>query len=203
MIRVNFIRMRCPIRGLKARRQAIFFALLFIVSVGYTGYWWNGDATTISTLRAQISDLKTKLGQLEKKVAEVEKFQKQKAELRAKLAVIRRLDANRSGPAKVLSRISRSLPDRLWLTQLSDAGGGALADVILDGFAFSNVDIATFMKNLQATDVFTAVDLNESKAQELEGIKVMSFKLQARRRRAVKAPARQQKGAPKKRPKRS
>ena len=181
MIRVNLIVTRGPIRGIVARRQVMVFGLIFLLVAGGVGYYWQIQSGQISALNEEIANLNRQLGPLKKQVEKVKKFEARKTELEAKVKVIDDLEMNRSGPSKVLYEISLNLPDQVWLTQLSEVARDAQGGMMLEGFAFSNVDITEFMKQLEASKVFTAIDLLESKEAEVENIKVQKFRLRLRR----------------------
>lgn len=162
--------------------------VLFLLVAAGVGYYWRAQAAELGALRTEINDLKRKLGPLQKQVEKVKEFETQKAELVAKLTVITKLEQSRSGPAAMLQHLRRYLPEQLWLTQLSERSELAVGGVLVEGYAFANTDVARFMKNLEASKFFAIIQLIESQEAELEGIKVLKFRLRLFRE-APPAPA--------------
>src|SRR5215470_5030420 len=58
----------------------------------------------------------------ETELAELNK--KHRAQLQAKLATIDILERQRRGPVHVLDDLSAATPDKLWLTEMKESGGG-------------------------------------------------------------------------------
>ncbi|MCK7509133.1 MAG: PilN domain-containing protein [Desulfobacterales bacterium] len=60
---------------------------------------------------------------------EIEKFKQQKQELERKLDVIQDLNAKKTGPVEVLDELSLIIPEKAWLTSLSNKGD----NMVLEG----------------------------------------------------------------------
>lgn len=92
--------------------------------------------------------------ELEPILKEVDEYKAKKEELTTKINVITQLSAAQKGPVNLMDRISRALPEQLWLNQMSIKG----SKVTLDGTAFSENPIATFIENLASVPEFKEPD---------------------------------------------
>jgi Tfp pilus assembly protein PilN len=64
----------------------------------------------------------------------------------------------------MLDELSAQLPDFIWLTNLSQTGGG----VAVNGMAASYVSIADYIRKLEDTDYFRNVELIDAKQDKSE-----------------------------------
>ena len=123
----------------------------------------------ISRLDAEMEELKVEVAKYEELTKEAKDLEKKRNELQAKIDVIRDLDRKRVGPTRVLLDLSGAVPEKLWVEDFSETGGAA--NIV--GFALDNQTVASFMRQLEASDYFDNVDLTE--ATQPEGAEVKSF----------------------------
>ena len=107
--------------------------------------------------------------------ADVQRLEAQKAELREKLQVIAQLEAKKVGPVRILSGLSESTPDKLWLTEFADMGG----TLKLTGLGVDEQTVADFMRRLSTLSFFRTVDLDETSQVTQDGAKVKKFVIRA------------------------
>jgi len=145
-------------------------ALIFL---GACGYRWQVlvDEVTLQTLA---KETKTKeLDALKKEVEEVEGYEKKKRLLKDKTRVIEQLRKNQGGPVRLLDYLSQGLdPVKVWLTSMEGD-----TQVMVVGKALTNDDIVAFIKNLQQSNYFSSVTLQESVQVLEDGVTVYSFKI--------------------------
>jgi type IV pilus assembly protein PilN len=92
----------------------------------------------------------------------VQKFEARKAQLQQRVTLIEQLRSGQSHPVHVLDEISKSLPDRLWLTEMTQTG----ADFSLSGVTTSMTAVSDFIANLEATRWFKRpVEIVDSQVQ--------------------------------------
>ena len=145
-------------------------ALIFL---GACGYRWQMLVDEV-TLQAQAKETKTKeLDALKKKVEEVEGYEKKKRLLEDKIRVIEQLRKNQGGPVRLLDYLSQGLdPVKVWLTSMEGD-----TQVMVVGRALTNDDIVEFIKNLQQSNYFSSVTLQESVQALEDGVTVYSFRI--------------------------
>src|SRR6185369_3743632 len=121
----------------------------------------------------KINELKTKIGKLEE-------LKSLKEQVKKKLDVLSQLRKNKTGPAQRLATISDLTPEMLWLTSYSESG----QDVKISGTAYTEELIARFMKALEASNDFMAVELVVSEQTVVAETKLKKFDLTLKLRSA-------------------
>lgn len=146
---------------------------VILIFLGACGYRWQMLADEV-TQQTQMKESKTKeLDTLKKQVQEVEDFEKKKHLLEDKVRIIEQLRKNQGGPVRLLDYLSQSLdPVKVWLSSVEGD-----TQVTVTGKALTNDDIVEFIKNLQQSNYFSSVTLQESVQTLEEGVTVYSFKL--------------------------
>jgi type IV pilus assembly protein PilN len=116
----------------------------------------------ISRLDNEMEDLRVEVAKYEELTKEAKGLDKRRKELQTKLDVIQDLDRKRIGPTRVLSDLSDSVPEKLWVEDFAETGG--VANIV--GWALDNQTVASFMRQLEASDYFNNVDLTEATQPE-------------------------------------
>ena len=75
------------------------------------------------------------------------KFESQKALLQQRVTLIEQLRKGQYAPVHLLDEISKSLPDRLWLSELTQTG----SDFTIGGMTDSLTAVSDFVANLEST----------------------------------------------------
>lgn len=176
MIRINLLPAREAKRRLEVRHQlqALVVVLVLTLGAGVWGYTLQNAA--IEQRQQEVARLDAEVKRLEEVIKEVRKFENQKSVMEKKVTAIEEIKLSQRRPARLLDEISASLPDKMWLQSIKDAGGG----LQIVGKSFDNVDIAAFMENLERSPSFSSVELVESKAELVQGRPVVAFTVIAR-----------------------
>jgi type IV pilus assembly protein PilN len=93
----------------------------------------------------------------------VEKFKADKKILEGKIAVIDELKTFRKVQVHYMDELNKALPSQVWLEFYQQRGDG----LVLRGKSLSTDDIAGFMRNLEASDYFGDVRLDQTSQKEL------------------------------------
>lgn len=175
MIRINLMP-RAEARRQAARQRERQVAILIMVTLAATIL-----TTEVVTRRAAnrvqrlADEYQAELAALNQKHTAAIQLDKKRKELEAKLATIKILERRRTGPVHVLDDLGQATPEKLWLTEMREAGGA----VTLLGKGLDNQTIALFMRNLAASRYFTNVDLVETKQIEEGQAKLKEFSIRA------------------------
>jgi type IV pilus assembly protein PilN len=122
-------------------------ASLIVVLTALGIVWWFWALRQRSArLDQDIADAEAETRRLRSVLTEVQKFEGKRAQLQQRVSLIEEL----IGPVHMLDSISKSLPDRLWLTELTQTG----AEVQLRGFTTSLTAISDLVANLEASGYF-------------------------------------------------
>jgi len=173
MIRINLL-----IEKRKKRRnvgpQNVVLALIAVnlaalVVSGSVTVWVKGK---VAQLRDQNEANKAVIGTLTKKINEINKIDKLNKEFKQRSTLIETLRKNQSVPVRVLDEVGQLIPDGVWLNALFFKE----STVSLEGTAFSNIDIVSFMDNLKRSADLADVYLEESREAEIDKVRVYRFK---------------------------
>jgi len=148
----------------------VFITLVTIVVMILMVMFFN---RSLSAKKDLFQDNEIKLAELRQKIKEVENFEQLNRNIQQKSDIIEQLRKNQSVPVKLLDEISNLLPKGVWLDAMTASGG----NVNIDGYAFENSDIVSYVNNLKNSQLLTEVYLLESKSTTLEKIPLYTFKL--------------------------
>jgi type IV pilus assembly protein PilN len=168
MIRINLLaveRERTKTRVViipAAQRATIGATLILVATVLGVGWWfWSLRQRSIG-LDEDIARAEIQTQQLRSVLSQVQKFEARKAQLQQRVSLIEQLRSGQSAPVHVLDEISKSLPDRLWLTDVTQTNN----DFAIAGTTTSMTAVSDFIANLEATKYFKRpVEIVDSQVQ--------------------------------------
>ncbi len=130
MIRINLLAAERPTqKKQKAERapgalQLYLFLFLFAGgAVVLCGFGWFFQENKLKELDAQIQAANERKAALKTVADQVVQMQARERTFRDKVNLIKTLQAKQSAPVHMLDEISKSLPDFVWLTALTQKGG--------------------------------------------------------------------------------
>jgi type IV pilus assembly protein PilN len=155
MIRINLLaveRERTKTRVVipAAHRVTIAAALILVGTLALVGWWFLSLRSQSAQLDADIARAELETQQLRSVLAQVQKFESRKAQLQQRVSLIEQLRKGQSVPVHIVDRLSRSLPDRLWLTQMAQNGN----EFSFTGYTDQITSVSDFIANLEATTLF-------------------------------------------------
>lgn len=173
MIRINLMP-RAEARRQAARQRdrqlATMIGVALLAIICATEFYTRRSANRVQALSDQYQ---AELATLSQKHNAAIQLDRKRKELEAKLATIKVLERQRTGPVHVLDDLGSATPDTLWLTEMRETGGTAT----LLGRGLDNQTIAMFMRNLAASQYFSNVDLVETKQVEEGPAKLKEFSI--------------------------
>src|SRR5262249_55433230 len=120
--------------------------------------------------------------------AKYEQEEKVKFNYERRVKVIDELRANQAGPVNLLAMIGDTVnsTEAVWLDTMTHSG----TSITLDGTALSSHAVANLIKNLQKTEFFKTVELNENiQDPQVKNMESFNFKLICEKKTAPVAPA--------------
>jgi type IV pilus assembly protein PilN len=145
-----------------AHRATIAASLILIVTILGVGWWFLSLHRQSSQIDADIAKGEAETLQLRSVLAQVQKFEARKAQLQQRVSLIEQLRRGQNGPVHVIDEISKALPERLWLTELSQKG----EEFTLSGMTTSLTGLSDFVANLEGSRWFKKpVDIIDSQSQ--------------------------------------
>lgn len=129
------------------------------------------QANKLSAEKKLYEERTLRKAELEKVLKELETIEATKKELDSKIKIISELKMKQKDAVLMMDKMSRSLPEWVWLTNLSFVGGG----VTISGKALSNNLIADLVNNLENSNMFTNVQLKATTRRKEGGIDIFEF----------------------------
>ena len=171
MIRINLLPVRAARRREAVQRHLVLFAagLAAIVAVGVITY--GADRSRLGEIERANSALSSDIADLKKVIGEVDEYKLEEQRLAQKLGVIEDLRAKKTGPVRMLDRVASDIPDKLWLTELTEKD----QKVTLKGVSINNEVIATFMNKMEDSIYFSDVFLVSIQARDEGDLKLKEF----------------------------
>lgn len=167
MIRINLLavereRTRKRVLIPAALRVTILASLVLLLTALGIGWWFWYLHQESARLDAEIARAEIETQQLRGVLAQVQKFESRKAQLQQRVTLIEQLRRGQGGPVHVLDEISRSLPERLWLTAIDQKDN----EFTLTGMTTSLTAVSDFIANLETTRWFRKpVEIIDSQVQ--------------------------------------
>ena len=175
MIRINLLPVREARRVAGVRQQGTLLGIVVGAAVLLAAIIHIVKVSEVSRTRKHIVAAQAELRALEEVRKEVERFMMEQDQIEQKLGVIATLERSRIGPVRILDEIATRIPKRLWLTNLSMKQGV----LRLDGVSMDAEIVAAFMTSLSESPIISNVELEETKLEETEGLKLNTFKVRS------------------------
>jgi type IV pilus assembly protein PilN len=174
MIKINLLTEK------KKKKRIRRPANILILTAAITAVTFVLASAAVFYLKSEVSKLKSKsetnkalIAELTKKINEVKRFEQLNKEIEQRNALIETLRKNQAVPVRILDDVSTVMPKGIWLASMTYKDNG----VGLEGYAFTNIDIVSYIETLKKSVNFTDVYLEESKQVEFEKVQVYRFKL--------------------------
>jgi type IV pilus assembly protein PilN len=165
MIRINLLPVRAAKKREFGRQQLILFAVLVLGAFVGNYLWLNKVDSELDDINRRIASTRAEIAQLEKTIGEVKSIKEEKKALEDKLKILDTLKQGRTGPVKVMDELATLIPQRVWILEYSESGGG----VTMNGRAAAYEDLSTFSKKLKASQHFRDIVIRRA-SQRGDGI---------------------------------
>ena len=175
MIRINLLPVKQAAQAERQRQEITRAGLAFALLIALAGAVRLQQGRDLAAAEERIGQLEKALRALDSQVRDVNDLDAKKKALDSKLKVISDLGRKRVGPVGVMSDLAQATPERVWLTDFSEAGGAAT----ITGQAIDNQIVAEFLRNLSTSPYFTTVDLVETTQDQAGDIKLRKFIVRA------------------------
>lgn len=149
------------------------YGLALLITVVTCALVQSSISSQVDALLVEKESLERRVAQLKEQTKDVAGLESMRADLAAKTTVITQLKHSKLGPVRVLDDLNTALPERSWLTEISEASGS----MQLVGLALDNQTIAQYMEKLEPSDFLDKVDLLQARQVDHKGVKVKEFTL--------------------------
>jgi Tfp pilus assembly protein PilN len=199
MIKINLLGTPKPKRGKRAAaampvmagegpNPVVMMVVAGVLGLAVAGFlYWRADSEQ-QRLIAEMQKEEAENRRLAAVKAKYEQEERVKYNYERRVRVIDELRANQSGPVNLLAMIGDTVnsTEAVWLNTMTDSGNS----ITLDGTALSSHAVANLIKNLQKTEFFKTVELNENiQDPQVKNMQSFNFKLTCEKKPPVTAPA--------------
>jgi type IV pilus assembly protein PilN len=122
-------------------------SLILVASLVGVGWWYWSLNSESARIDAEIAARQQEAARLQSLLAEVQRFEAQRTQLQQRVQLIEQLRSGQSVPVQLLDHVSRSLPEMMWLTDMTQDGGA----VTIQGRSTTLVGLSDFVGNLGNT----------------------------------------------------
>lgn len=173
MAKINLLPWREAYRKEKKEQFLVVLGGFFVFSALCAYLWIASVESSIENQMARNHLLETEIAVLEKQVQEINDLKKVRDDLLARIKIIQDLEGTRPLIVRYFDDFARSIPDGVFVTSVARE-----ADLVsIEGVAESYNRVASFMRNLEASDWFAAPSLTSVTAAPSEGEQANSFKM--------------------------
>ena len=173
MIKINLLLVRGAKKKETVKQQIIILILFLVVTVVIMGGIYFYLLGKIRSTKDDITQAESEIQQLKTKIGQIENLKKLEEDVRKKLDILNQLRVGKTGPVKRLAALSEAVPDKVWISRYTETG----ESVSISGTAYTEELIADFMRNLEASQQFSLVELLVSEQVDVSGIKAKRFDL--------------------------
>lgn len=155
MIRINLLPYREFRRRAQLKRDGAGAVVFLLIVGGLLTAAYLHMQRVEERHRARVDYMQTALSEIKDKLAEVNQLKQKQAELTKKLELIKDLQKGRALPVKVVQTLGQAVPEDVSLSSMKQNPDG----LQLEGKARSNSAVSSFMRRLEASDMFENPDL--------------------------------------------
>ena len=173
MAKINLLPWRDEYRQEKKKEFTTAFVGVCIFAALVVYLWISTVEGAIESQNARNNMLQQEIAALQEQVKEIQELKRRKTELIDRMRVIQDLQGTRPVIVRYFDELVRSVPDGIFITLLSRKGN----IISIEGVTESNNRVSTFMRRLDASEWFSAPNLNSVTAAAQFGEQASEFKL--------------------------
>lgn len=181
MIKINLLEVEKERRVKAAAAAGVPTSLLFILILGGTlatfGIFYFTKSSKAADLEKDVEQKRQRKKELEPYIKRVDELEKRRDDLAKKNHAIEELRSQRTIPVHIMDEVSRSIPEYLWLTNVTIKGN----NLDIEGETIQEQAIPTFMKAISASEFIGETRLIETRQKAASGTQSVStaFKVSA------------------------
>ncbi len=181
MIRINLL----AVERERSKRRATFqlgekltvaCSLILVATGVFLAWWWWTLSRQSADLDSEIARAQNETARLRVVIARVQQAEQRRDQMDKRVALIEQLRKSQSAPVHLLDQISRSVPDGLWLTAMTQKG----AELTIEGRCLVLSAVPEFVNNVQSSGYFKKVDVStDTEGRDQTGPELVKFLLKA------------------------
>lgn len=173
MIRINLLPYREQRRKAQLKRDGIGAGVFILLVAGLLGLFYMHLQRVEQRHETRVEYMEDALAKIKDQLAEVNELKDKRKTLVAKLEVIKKLQSGRDLPVRIFQTLGQAVPEEVSLSSMQQKKDG----LQLQGTARSNNVISSFMRRLEASELFQDPDLQVITNEGKDGETLKSFKM--------------------------
>jgi len=126
------------------RTLTIACSLVLVAAFGLLGWWYWSLSQASAQVDTDIASAQQEVARLQSVLVEVRQAEQRRQQVQQRVGLIEQLQKGQSTPVQLLDMVSRSLPDMLWLTGMSQQNN----EVTIEGRSTTLIGVSDFVGNL-------------------------------------------------------
>lgn len=187
MIEINLL----PAKVLQRRKMwsfVIFVAVSGLLVIFACIFFFFSIKEEVKSAQIELAWVRERVNEYQPILKELQELKSKRLELVSRLSAIRDLIVNQLPWPLVLYEISKSLPDSIWLTELTKTIQGKEQVIAIQGYSLDKtVDIGRFVENLSRSFLFEEIAVSNMSRSIIEETEVMDFRISCRLRDPAEA----------------
>jgi type IV pilus assembly protein PilN len=187
MIRINLLQVERTSSATAKRRTSVslgsaaskvhlLLSLVVIAAVLYCGYTFWSLYQQGERLEMELVQAKEEEQKLQPVLRQYEAFEARKKQLEQRVKLIEDLRRDQGRAVHLLDKVSTSVPDRLWLTEMKQTE----SSIQMDGQTSTLTALADFIGNLENTGYFKRpVEIISSTEEKINAMELIKFQMKA------------------------
>lgn len=185
MIKINLLPVRAAKKKETIRQQASVAGLSVVALLLVLGFLYFSVTKKVAELNASMAGEGKEITRLDKEIGELKNVESEKKIILDKLNIVKQLEVNKRQHLKLFADIAGSIPEKLWIDSLKEAG----QNITITGFAAGDEVVAEFMRRLEKTLAPWKVELEVVNQVEKEKQKLAGFTIKLERPKETAPPA--------------
>ena len=172
MIRVNLLgvarqKVKKPLVAFDPTKSlTLICSLILVVAAAGMGWWFWSLRQESVRVDEEIVAARQESARLQPLLDEVKGFEAQRTMLEQRVALIEQLRSGQSVPVQLLDHVSKSVPDMLWLTVMTQDA----TQITIEGRSTTLIALSDFVGNLGSTDLLRKpIEIVQSQVQAATG----------------------------------
>jgi len=145
--------------------------IVAVLTIGVIAFLYITKSSELEASKKLREERRTEETKLKAQLKDVGRLKKLKAELKLRISTIQLLKKKQKQPIYMMLEISKSIPERVWITKLVFNG----SKIRIYGIALSNNLVSTFAKNIESSPYFRNLNFGGFNKKNNMGIDVFSF----------------------------
>jgi len=163
MAKINLLPWRQELRKQRQQEFIAINAAVALTAAAIVMFFHILVSGQLSDQEERKAYIQSEIATLDGQIKQIDDLQKRKEELLARMKVIQDLQGRRPVIVRVFDEMVRAVPDKVYLTLVERKGD----KFNIEGFAESNNQVSSFLRNLNASTWFKNPVLSEVKATDV------------------------------------